>query len=892
MATASLPRRVEAQISGQISGQIAVGNNIVQNNVDHGGIVYVAAPGEVPSPRARPLPVLLRGRRPPDPVGRDQEVGAALDALGSAIPMEFCGPPGVGKTTLLKHLSHRPPDPSAVDGVVYHDALGEPVDDTLQFLYEAFYETSIPFKPTQAQIKHALRDVQALVVLDDVEFGRQGASVLLDSLPSASFLMASGRRCLWGQGRSQPLRGLDEAAAVALLERELGRSLTAEDRTVAGVIALAVDGQPLRLLQAAALVAELGYSLPELAHDLESGSRPEDLGQQIFQSLDSDQQAILELLATLDGATLTADQLAELTDVPDARPVLESLLRLGLVQAHSPRYSTTAPIAPGASGRAGTPSPETLGYFVRRVEQSRRNPSAVLDDAPAVLALLRRAARGHAWADVVRTGRAIEGPLLLGGRWGAWEEVLRLELDGARRLRDRASEAWALHQLGTRALCLGHYAEANGSLTQALRIREAFGDEHGAAATRHHLDLVRALEPPVAPEPGPPAAPLVAAPSLGLPVLALLGLALVGMLLGVGAMLVSLGDGRGRATLSVQPDSIQFGPQALGTTSPARTVVVTNESADEARVRPVALSDNPLGAFLIEGDGCSGAPLAAQASCLVSVLFAPPDAGEFSAKLDIAAEGERAHSVALRGTGTPDGAAAGDGGPPGPATTTTTATVPPPPPDIELRLPPPQTLAYGSEVALEVSGRNNVDPGARVVLSATGLPEGLAMTDNRDGTATVRGRPLAPPGDFVVMVIGTSAGRRAAGDFRITVVPADVAIRWFNPLVDVSVGSPVGARALVTETAGTRGDLTKAAVRFTVTNLLIPEPPLTFGPISADPAGRAMLTVAPGDLPPGLYIALAELDPVTIHFHMTSSVPEAVLVHSDAAGVIEYAVSL
>ena len=60
--------RVEARISGTVSGQIAVGNHVIQNNVDHGGVVYVAAPGETPVPRQRPLPVVLRGRgQPPVP---------------------------------------------------------------------------------------------------------------------------------------------------------------------------------------------------------------------------------------------------------------------------------------------------------------------------------------------------------------------------------------------------------------------------------------------------------------------------------------------------------------------------------------------------------------------------------------------------------------------------------------------------------------------------------------------------------------------------------------------------------------------------------------------------------------------------------------------------------
>ncbi|HEX2042444.1 MAG TPA: hypothetical protein VHF24_07375, partial [Acidimicrobiales bacterium] len=55
--TATLGGTVDARISGQVSGQIAVGNNIVQYHVEHGGVINVAAPEERPEPRPRPLPL-------------------------------------------------------------------------------------------------------------------------------------------------------------------------------------------------------------------------------------------------------------------------------------------------------------------------------------------------------------------------------------------------------------------------------------------------------------------------------------------------------------------------------------------------------------------------------------------------------------------------------------------------------------------------------------------------------------------------------------------------------------------------------------------------------------------------------------------------------------------
>jgi hypothetical protein len=67
--------------------------------------------------------------------------------------------------------------------------------------------------------------------------------------------------------------------------------------------------------------------------------------------------------------------------------------------------------------------------------------------------------------------------------------VLEWQLASARAQGDRAAEAWALHQLGTRALCLNDMPTARSSLGRALEIREELGDEAGSAVTRHNLEL-------------------------------------------------------------------------------------------------------------------------------------------------------------------------------------------------------------------------------------------------------------------------------------------------------------------------------------------------------------------------------------------------------------------
>jgi hypothetical protein len=100
---------------------------------------------------------------------------------------------------------------------------------------------------------------------------------------------------------------------------------------------------------------------------------------------------------------------------------------------------------------------------------------------------IHKAEEKSRWHDVVRIGRGLESTLILSRRWQSWLDMLNLILKAARALGDRQVEAWALHQIGTRAACLGPDETARGFLTQALQIRQALGDRAGLAVTRNNL---------------------------------------------------------------------------------------------------------------------------------------------------------------------------------------------------------------------------------------------------------------------------------------------------------------------------------------------------------------------------------------------------------------------
>jgi hypothetical protein len=83
---------------------------------------------------------------------------------------------------------------------------------------------------------------------------------------------------------------------------------------------------------------------------------------------------------------------------------------------------------------------------------------------------------------------------------------LRWLLQAAQALENSAAEAWALHQLGTKALCIEDTATACASLTEALCLRESMGDQTGAAATRHNLSILPGGPPVPGHEPPVPSA--------------------------------------------------------------------------------------------------------------------------------------------------------------------------------------------------------------------------------------------------------------------------------------------------------------------------------------------------------------------------------------------------
>ncbi|HEV2736252.1 MAG TPA: AAA family ATPase, partial [Longimicrobiaceae bacterium] len=264
MPSADLTAGIQAEISGSVSGQVAVGTHILQIGSVHGGVVNVAVPEQRPVPRPRAAPVLLRPRPFPGFLGREDEVESAVAALRAARPVQLSGPPGAGKTSLLRHVAHHAVTASFPGGVAFLSALRQPADDLLQSLFEALFQTDAPLKPTRTELCLLFQGWQALVVLDDVELPREEMERLQDTAPGCTFLWSAPERQAWGETRALPLDGLDAAEARALVERELERPLDAAEQAELDALRQATGGYPLALLQSAARVREEGIPLREV----------------------------------------------------------------------------------------------------------------------------------------------------------------------------------------------------------------------------------------------------------------------------------------------------------------------------------------------------------------------------------------------------------------------------------------------------------------------------------------------------------------------------------------------------------------------------------------------------------------------------------------------------
>lgn len=491
---------------------------------------------------------------------------------------------------------------------------------------------------------------------------------------------------------AQPLTSTD---VEALIERGAGNRITVGKYSLliypdhGAIVSLAPpEGPP----------APPNLTADEGGPALESLHAPIDeaTARQTLAPLPDEEKRVLSALAAVGGGPVEGVHLAVLADVPDPRPALEALLERQLIAAHSPRYSLTGNLARRLPSLWDL-SPwreRALAYFLPWAEARREDPAALLAETGALRRLLDWAATAGRHAETIRLGRALDTSLAVSGRWSAWAQVLERVRSAAVALGDRAAEGWALHQLGTRLLCLDDEAGARQLLTRALAIRRSLADPAGTAVTRHNLGLLSSSRMGV-----------IRIPPISFRLLPWLALAL--LLAVVGAirfassrmteplrqsqtvMPITSGvpsprrapefppvlqeettdltmggsetppplttgepaaGARSEAQLEVS-QSVEFPTLVLGATPgpPAETISMSNAGTVPLRVAGMSFIENPGQAFTMRSS-CGRNPIPPGERCLVQVFFHPPMAGSYHGLLAIDAEGLERRTVEVSGT--------------------------------------------------------------------------------------------------------------------------------------------------------------------------------------------------------------------------------------------------
>ncbi|HJS71033.1 MAG TPA: PASTA domain-containing protein [Gaiellaceae bacterium] len=443
---------------------------------------------EVANPVALPVPIDSRPRRYPDHVDRESEAGAVVVAAQQGGVINVYGEAGIGKTHVLSHVAHDPAGGAFPDGIAHVDALDAPLDDALQALFEEFYDCGDPaVRPSRSRLRRALKDRRALVIVDDLGLQREEAQAVLSAAPGCAFVIASTARTVW-DGEAIQLAGLPLEFGLAIVEQEIGRPLTPEERVEAESLCNALGGHPWRIREAAARARDEGRSLAEAARALDPTAT--------FAALTSGEEGVLAGLAAVGGGPVGLDHVRELSPVEDVGPVLESLERRHLVLTHSPRYSLPEPLVEEIGRRADLEPlrARAMEHFTAWAEREK-DPAAVAAERPAILDLLRWASRTGRDKEAIRLGRAAEDAFAAAGAFGTWGTAVETVLAAARRQGDLHEEAWALHQRGTRTFALDESKAALPDLERARDIRRQIGDQRGETASQHNIDVIQGGAP-------------------------------------------------------------------------------------------------------------------------------------------------------------------------------------------------------------------------------------------------------------------------------------------------------------------------------------------------------------------------------------------------------------
>ncbi|MGK5729302.1 hypothetical protein [Streptomyces sp. URMC 124] len=435
-------------------------------------------------------------------LGREETTAAVRRDVAAGQSMEFHGPCGVGKTTLLRAV--------AADGrrSAFVRVAGKPLEDVLQLLVDELYVSTEreAVKYPRAVCARLVDHARPLIVLDEVPPGSRIPLELSATLPGCVLLVAAERPVLGGTGTTRLLEGLPPEPALDLFTRSLGRPVPDAELPAVHRLLEAVRFRPLHVRQAAAL-ARAGHPVGTLARI--AARDPRELDRLSAGSLSGAERRALVVLALVAGTLVPGNWVSAVGDITYAVQSLVSLYERGLVERpEEDRFGL--PVCLKESLRGLTLDAVSLSAGVNGLADwlddalhgDVHTLTEALQGVEGIVGLLGVAAERGEWRAAIRLAKIAEAALFAGLRWQQWKEVLEKGEEAARRIGDRAAEALFSHQLATVAYAEDRPADARARLRHALRLREELGDVAGARLTRENLAYV-APPPGTLPGDGP-----------------------------------------------------------------------------------------------------------------------------------------------------------------------------------------------------------------------------------------------------------------------------------------------------------------------------------------------------------------------------------------------------
>ncbi|MGK5731130.1 ATP-binding protein [Streptomyces sp. URMC 124] len=547
--------------------RLVAGDYALTVNPVDGSEIEPCLPAEVPPRPGRHTPEeraeLLRAAAPPPParrVGpelpllhRQEERERLSRLLSRGRSVRLTGPSGSGRSALLDAVAD---DCArlAPDGVVRLTGHHRTVTDVLYDLFAAVHRAPL-HRPDRAGMLSLVREIGAVVLLDDLEFGGAALDELLDATPECAFLFAATPDVAAPSADSHVeevfLGGLDRTACLELLELCVDRPLTDEEADWAADLWFESEGLPLRFVQAGALLrlgalpgdsrgsdaigadpaaadefgvfaerpyvaaaeaeagAEQGVPLPPLAE----ASRP---AVPLASRLDDASRETLRFALALGGEVPHQAHLPALVGDTHADAAIGELLACGLITAVAGHYRLAAGVAEqlategygaGAAERAHSAA-QHYGWWAGHPSVAPERAAAEADAILAALAALAADGDPGHRAAAVQLARTAAPAFAAALHWSAWERVLRYGQEAARRAGEVGEEAYFHHELGVLALCTGNLQRARAELEASVGMRGVMADKRGAIAGRRALALVadRSGFAAGGPAGGPPAA--------------------------------------------------------------------------------------------------------------------------------------------------------------------------------------------------------------------------------------------------------------------------------------------------------------------------------------------------------------------------------------------------